>query len=148
MVSEQASSKQVPAEAPPAEAPPTPPAEAPPTPVLLGGRVVGVVDGGVFKRTLKPSHFLHSPPAIAIDVDVLAQLDRLKVDVLQFTNAESEEVHATTLTTFFDKSFPLDRGFGRQRAMRLSEFHVVNVLQVPLPGLEDVYAAFAGVEHV
>lgn len=137
---------QGPTKALPSEGPPTPP-EGPPTPVRLRGRVIGFVAAGVFRRTLRAEHYLRRPRAIAVDVDVLTQLDRLGVDVLEFTNAETGEVHATSLTRFLERSFPIDRGAGRQRAMPLAAFHVVSVYQVPLPGLEAVLSAFADASH-
>jgi len=39
-----------------------------------GGKKTGYVKGGIYYRSLKDTHFLRTPPAIAISRDVLDQL--------------------------------------------------------------------------
>lgn len=133
-------------ESEPTSDPDAPPArsDAPPTPVRLRGRVIGFVAAGVFRRTLRPEHYLRKPHAIALDEDVLVELGQLGVDLLVFTDAESGVMYSATLDRFWSASFGIDRGAGRQRAMVLRDFHSVEVHQVPLPGLEDVLRSFVG----
>lgn len=124
------------------DAPSDPPPS--PTPIRVRGRLVGLVVGQTFRRHMRPEHYLRRPRAIAVDVEVLDQLDRLQVDVLEFIDVATGDTRATSRQTFLDRSFPLDRGFGRQRAMPLEAFHLVSVMQVPLPGLEALYGRFSG----
>lgn len=99
-------------ESEPTSDPDAPPArsDAPPTPVRLRGRVIGFVAAGVFRRTLRPEHYLRKPHAIALDEDVLVELGQLGVDLLVFTDAESGVMYSATLDRFWSASFGIDRG--------------------------------------
>ena len=43
------------------------------TPIFVGTRVVGAVKGDTFFKTIRKSHFLRKPPAIAFDTNSLEQ---------------------------------------------------------------------------
>ncbi len=87
------------------------------------GKAVGLVKDGVFVRSFRSEHMLQKPPALAFDLVSLGQIQALKVKTLRLTNTESGEVYSVFLSTFLEHSFPIDRGFGEQRALPLKYWH-------------------------
>lgn len=90
------------------------------------GRAVGVVVGDEYRRTLRPEHVLQTPPAIAADVEVLAQAEALGAVVGVWTLPDGSTA-TLSLAEFRRRGFPLNRGFGDQLAVPLSAFSRVRV---------------------
>ena len=83
------------------------------------GQIVGHVEDGVFVRSFRSEHMLQRPPALAFDLVSLGQIQALNVKTLRMTNTESGQVYSVFLSVFLERSFEFDRGFGKQRALRL-----------------------------
>lgn len=103
------------------------------------GQVCGQVLNGVFCWTGTDKHMLHKPPALALEVEVLRQLEALNVTALQFTNRENGVVYRAAFAHFQERAFPLNRGFGEQRALPLTGWTLETrggnrLTQLALPG--------------
>jgi hypothetical protein len=91
------------------------------TPIVYNGRVVGVVEGGVYRRRIHGSrHLLRKPPAIGVSLEVLAQLQALGVERLEVEDVETGTTYWTPLAHFVERSFAFNYGFGEQAALPLS----------------------------
>lgn len=77
---------------------------------------------GLFVCPILTKHMLKTPPAIAKDVSILQDVLRRGGKEIIFHNRETGVTYRATLRLFFDKSFELDRGFGRQLALPLEYF--------------------------
>lgn len=84
------------------------------------GQVCGQVLNGVFCWTGTNRHMLHKPPALALEVEVVTQLETLNVKALQFTNRETGVIYRAAFPHFLERAFPLNRGFGEQRGLVLT----------------------------
>jgi len=92
--------------------------------VRYRGRVVGHVDDqGVFWRRVGPSHILERPRAIALHVEVLRELEALgcKTVAFEMTNHDFPTVMTGPFSLFADRGIDVDRGWGPQRAVLLSD---------------------------
>ncbi len=83
------------------------------------GKIVGYVVDGVFERLFRSEHMLQKPQALAFDLVSLGQIQALNVKTLRLTNTETGKVYSVFLSVFLERSFEFDRGFGKQRALRL-----------------------------
>lgn len=102
---------------------------SPPVAVRWQGRIVGHVADGVFVRRVQASHILRTPPAIALHDGVLDELDRFRVEVVEF-HLDDGSILAGPLDLYHGpRSFVVDRGWGAQRAVRLADFLRVEVRQ-------------------
>jgi hypothetical protein len=102
--------------------------------VYAGSRVVGNVEGGVFKKTISGSiHILRQPRAIALDVDSLQQAKHYGAYTIQITDRESGRVYSSDIEHFARYSFELNRGYGAQRAMMLDRWIVTAGAKKNLP---------------
>jgi hypothetical protein len=89
-----------------------------------GQRVVAViVDGSLTKLVDGSKHFLRNPPAIAIDAGAIAEAEALGVEQIAVTDRESGRTYRAALSEFYAHSWRFDRGYGAQRAMRLTRWH-------------------------
>lgn len=85
------------------------------------GRQIGVIRGDTFYRRFKTSHVLRQPePALAIGEHALAQLQAAGVTMLEYHNVETGFTYRASLSHFLAASTPIDRGYGRQRALVLN----------------------------
>ena len=113
-----------------------------PVAVRWQGRIVGHVTGGVFVRRVQARHVLQRPPAIALHDGVLDELDRLRVEVVEF-HLDDGSILAGPLDLYHGpRSFVVDRGWGSQRAVQLADFLRVEVRQAERADVE----AFGAVE--
>ena len=89
------------------------------------GHIVAEVVGGVLRKRIQASrHFLRQPPAIAFDLCVLAEAERLGASQVEVLDRESGCIYAAPLWAFERWGLRLDRGFGRQAALRLERWAV------------------------
>lgn len=87
------------------------------------GKVYGSIDNRTLhKRVYKSRHFLHKPPAIAIDAE-LYDAYRNHFDNIEVYEQETETVYFLSKTEFELYRFELDRGYGRQYAVPLRKWH-------------------------
>lgn len=95
------------------------------TKIYAGGRVVGDVSNGVFRKVVSASkHFLYSPRAIALDVDSIRQAKAAGAVGILVTDRETGREYSCDFGHFDRFSFELDRGHGRQRALVLDRWVV------------------------
>lgn len=95
--------------------------------IRVGSRVVGKVQHGIFLKKVKASrHFLRHPEAIAFDVGSLRQAQQAGARTVKVIDAESGKVYKAFLSTIWAKGFELDRGYGKQIALPLSEWSLGN----------------------
>ena len=87
--------------------------------VYDNGRPVGQVLNGVYVRNLKTAHILREPPAIAFSLASLESAKSLGLRSFRVTNIETGAVYVISREDFEAHKFLVDRGFGRQYAVRL-----------------------------
>lgn len=84
---------------------------------------VGSVVGGVFRKILKPQHFLFKPPAIAFGIGSLKQAVEAGATLIHITNAATGEQHWATMLMLNVKSFTIERdGFEIQLALTMNHW--------------------------
>lgn len=89
--------------------------------------MVGVLMEHQFRKVVQASkHFLHSPPAIAIEQTVFAQLEAtLDCTLIRVKDAERTEYWHVPFDEFDKKKFAVSRGgFGAQWALTLDRWDV------------------------
>ena len=91
--------------------------------IRAGGRVVGEVIGDVLQKHIEFSkHALRRPPALCLDVDSLAEAERLGARYVEITDNESGKIYRAAISTVWAKGFSVDRGFGKQRGLELKHW--------------------------
>lgn len=87
---------------------------------LPDGRIIGAVENGVFSKRVNASkHFLRKPPAIAIDAEILAQLQGLGVERVLVQDTDSGCTFEAALSAFEQRGIRISRGYGEQVALPL-----------------------------
>ena len=108
------------------------------------GKVVGQVEGGTFRRKVKPAHQLRQPPAWALWEGLVTALERAGVGFVQLDEAGGTTWLAP-LQLFRTKGVLIDRGAGRQLALTLPNWARMEI-QAARP--EDVAAMLASLGGV
>lgn len=100
--------------------------------IHVGGRYVGEVVGGIFKKNIIGSrHILRKPPAIALSVESLEQAEGAGARDIQVRDIESGRFYTCTVEHFRHYCFPLQRGgFEPQLALPLERFDVSSPLVI------------------
>jgi len=108
------------------------------TKIFVGGRVVGEIAKGTFKKSVKSSTgFLHSPPSIALSVDSLTQAEQAGAQNIEVKDKETGRVYSCTVTHFRQYSFDLQRGgYEAQKALPLSYWNVSGGTVTNTPALK------------
>lgn len=84
------------------------------------GREIGEVRSGVlYKHVLGSRHQLQRPPGWAVDLRSLEQAEALGATRVEITDVESGQRYRVSIRTLRLRGFKLDRGYGRQLALRL-----------------------------
>lgn len=106
------------------------------TPVYIGSKIVGAVQGDVFRKTIAGSkHLLRKPLAIAISTDALSQAERFGATRIEVFDREAKVMYCSTIAHLREGGFALDRGFGRQVALPLTGWVSSKPDDVTQPGL-------------
>ena len=84
------------------------------TPIFSGTRVVGVVKGETFFKSIKKNHFLQIPPAIAFDIDSLEQAENSGAVKVQVTDKDSGTVYRSNIRHIYKHGQRFNRGHGDQ----------------------------------
>jgi len=94
--------------------------------IYSNGKLVGKVSQGKFKRRIKYSiHALQKPPALALSLDVLRQMEQAGTHEIEMTDIESGKIFRTTLAKFYRFAIPIQRGnFGRQLALPIKYWEI------------------------
>lgn len=103
-----------------------------PVAVRWRGRTIGHVADGVFVRRLQAAHVLRTPPALALHVEVLDELDRLGVEVVEFHMPDGAILTGPLSLYRGPRSFEPGRGWGPQRAVLLADFARVELRQATI----------------
>ncbi len=85
-------------------------------------RPVGIVVGDEFRKSIRKSGYLREPPAICIDVKSLKDAEKAGARWVVITNKDDGRIHRATIAKIWREGFELDRGFGLQRGLLLSEW--------------------------
>lgn len=95
------------------------------TPIYAAGRRVGEVQRGVFVKHVRGSvHFLRKPPAIALDLQSLADAERAGAGSVCIVDSETGREYCARVNYLRARGFKVSRGFGEQVALALSEWRV------------------------
>ncbi len=88
--------------------------------IYSGGHIVGIVRGETLTKSVFGSrHFLRTPPAIAIGVDVLTSAEQAGAVDISVVDQETGILYRSTIEHFRECAFPLDRGYGPLLALAL-----------------------------
>ena len=88
--------------------------------VKAGNKIVGkVVDDEFVKKVHSLKHFLHTPPAIAFDVDSLNQTRNLDATRVKIFDLDTGIVYRVTIGVILKKGFLFNRGYGDQIGLAL-----------------------------
>jgi hypothetical protein len=95
------------------------------TAVFAGGKAVGSVHDGVFRKSVVASkHQLRRPLGWALDMRSLADAERLGARRVELYDRDSGQVYAAPIALIRARGFELDRGFGQQIALALDLWRV------------------------
>ena len=95
------------------------------TKIYSNNRMVGEVIGDIFRKSLKPNHFLWRPPAIAFGLQSLIDAKEAGATKVEVINTETGRVHRATLDMIERHGFSVERGgFEPQRALALHKWQV------------------------
>jgi hypothetical protein len=76
-----------------------------------------------FTRRLHSSrHFLRVPPAICFQDEVISQIKSLNCQRIRVIDLDCKDTYEIDFQTFWEKSFPINRGAGLQVALPLSSW--------------------------
>ena len=93
------------------------------TPVFVGGRIVGhVADGAFRKRVFGSKHFLRRPRAIALDVQSIHDAQDAGATMAEITDGETGKVYRVSLDRMLRDGFHFNRGWGAQVALPVDDF--------------------------
>jgi len=94
-------------------------------------RPVGDVIGQEFVKRIGRSGFLKQPPAICFEVYTLKQAEEAGARVIRVIDKDSGFEYCAALAKLWREGFELDRGFGKQRGLLLSEWEVFKTAPQP-----------------
>jgi hypothetical protein len=92
-------------------------------PIFVSGKVVGQVDGEVFRKSIRGSvHMLRRPRAIAFDVSTLRDAEAAGARFVVVHDSDSGHYYHAPMSTVWAKGFRVSRGYGDQWALRVERF--------------------------
>ncbi len=100
--------------------------------IRVKNKVVGCIEGDTFHKQVEGSrHFLRRPPAIAFDVSTLDDAEKKGAKHVCVTDKETWKEYHARMSTVRDKGFSMNRGYGNQIALLLTEWSPtrVNLMQ-------------------
>ncbi|MBN1304963.1 MAG: hypothetical protein JXA13_11055 [Anaerolineales bacterium] len=87
------------------------------------GKVIGEVEGEVFKKKVKGSlHQLQIPPAWAVDTISIRQAKQAGATKIEIEDKESGAIFRCGMAIFERYGFAFDRGFGSQIGLALAHW--------------------------
>ena len=108
------------------------------------GKTIGKSDGRIFRKNIQGSkHLLRTPRAIAIDACALDELPPT-IQIIEVFDTENSKNYTTTIGNFHRYKMELDRGFGRQYALTLNRWSIIDPnssLQMAFPLPCDPYVS-------
>ncbi len=92
---------------------------------MLGGRVVGQIDGTTFIKSVHAStHQLQRPPAWAIDAVIFDTEIKPNCTQIRIKDQETGNQYHCSIDTFDQYKGKLDRGFGHQYFLPLKYWEI------------------------
>lgn len=88
--------------------------------IKAGGRTIGKVIEGEFRKTIHTAWILRTPPAIANDIQALHDAERAGAVYCVFTNADTGITYRAPIAKIWDMGFTFNRGYGEQIGLALS----------------------------
>jgi hypothetical protein len=99
--------------------------------IKANGRIVGQVKGNAFTKTVSGSkHFLRSPKAIALDTQSVADARKAGATLVEVVDRETGLVYRASIDRLFTKGFSLDRGYGSQIALSITDWNTSDTRQL------------------
>jgi hypothetical protein len=87
------------------------------------GKIIGKICGETFRKIVRASkHFLHTPPAIANDLDALAQAKERGARVCEVVDRETGHTYRASIARIWENGFSVNRGHNAQIALALNEW--------------------------
>jgi hypothetical protein len=86
------------------------------------GKHIGDVIGNEWRKDIVTSHMLTTPPAIANDVQALHDAIRAGAEYFVARNTLTGIIFRASISKIFDKGVPMNRGYGNQIYLVLSDF--------------------------
>lgn len=94
-----------------------------PIPVYVQSRVVGHVEGAVFRKVVRGSvHMLRRPPAWALDLQSLLDAEAAGATSVEVHDTETGRTYRASVETIRRHGFTFDRGHGRQIGLALDRW--------------------------
>jgi hypothetical protein len=96
------------------------------TPIFVHGRPkpIGFVAGETFHKTVSAHrHFLRTPRAIALDLGSLEQAERAGARFVLIHDSDSGNLYRASCGLIRERGFSVNRGFGAQVALQISEWN-------------------------
>jgi len=84
------------------------------TPIYVRSKVVGIVQGNTFLKSIRKNHFLQKPPAIAFDIDSLNQAKQAGAVNVQVTDRNTGTIYRATIQHILENGREFNRGHGDQ----------------------------------
>jgi len=86
------------------------------------GKHIGDVIGNEWRKDIRNDGMLTTPPAIANDVQALHDAIRAGAEYFVARNTQTGIIYKAKIEKFFEKGFKVNRGFGAQLALVLSDY--------------------------
>jgi hypothetical protein len=86
------------------------------------GKHIGDVIGNEWRKDIRNDGMLNVPPAIANDVQALHDAIRAGAEYFIARNTQTGMIYRASIAKFFDKGVPMNRGYGNQIYLVLSDF--------------------------
>ncbi len=95
------------------------------TPIYVGQRIVGQVDGDIFRKTIIGSkHLLQRPRSICFDRSTLNDAQAAGATRAEILDRETGTIYTATFETVETYSFPVHRGHGDQVGVTLDHWSI------------------------
>ena len=92
-------------------------------PIYVRGRVVGTVENGIFRKSIKGSvHLLRKPRAIAFDISTLHDAARAGATQVEITDVENGKIYLARIDDILRDGRRFNRGHGWQIYYLLSRW--------------------------
>jgi len=88
------------------------------------GKVIGLIENGVFFKNISEIHLLRKPPAICIDADPFDKLIRPSCHsiIVRVRDGQNRGEYVTPMINFITYKGEIDRGHGKQYFMILERW--------------------------
>lgn len=92
-------------------------------PVRINKKVVGVVEGETFSKSVDSSkHFLRTPPAIAFDELALSKAEEYGASKVKVKDTLTGITYYSNIEAIRSRGFTFNRGFGNQIGLSLTDW--------------------------